>query len=96
VNPVDSPFLPPSRFVVATAPQGLSIGLNLFAGGECVKKGKIFGSSPIELCKSMQLIKTTFGSNIFNGRPLASLVRLPQTISGRPGRILFPLPFGQI
>jgi len=35
-------------------------------------------------------------SIIFNSRPLAALVRLPQTISGRLGRILFPLPFGQI
>jgi hypothetical protein len=32
----------------------------------------------------------------FNGRPLASLARLTQTISGRPGRISFPLLFGQI
>jgi len=47
-------------------------------------------------CKSMQLIETIFDSIFFNGRPLASLVRLTQTISGRLGRILFPLPFGQI
>ena len=47
-------------------------------------------------CKSMQLIETIFDLIIFNGRPLASLVRLTQTISGRLGRILFPLPFGQI
>jgi hypothetical protein len=44
----------------------------------------------------MQLIKTIFDLNLFNGRPLASLVRLTQTISGRLDRILFPLPFGQI
>ena len=37
-------------------------------------------------CKSMQLIETIFDLIIFNGRPLASLVRLTQTISGRLGR----------
>jgi hypothetical protein len=57
---------------------------------------------------SRELIKAIFDLNFFNGRPLAALVRLTQTISGRPqrnrlrvsrgrpGRISFPLPFGQI
>jgi len=40
--------------------------------------------------------KNDFDLNIFNGRPLAALARLTQTISGRRGRISFPLPFGQI
>jgi hypothetical protein len=52
--------------------------------------------TPFILCKAMQLKKIIFDLNNFNGRPFASLVRLTQTISGRPGRILFPLPFGQI
>jgi hypothetical protein len=37
--------------------------------------------------KPMQLIESIFDLIIFNGRPLAALVRLTQTISGRLGRI---------
>ncbi len=44
----------------------------------------------------MHLMEMDSDLIIFNSRPLVSLVRLTQTISGRPGRIKFPLPFGQI